>query len=131
MEQIVKRTGQPGLRFEGELLAESDGKWASGKEQNRWHNLRLFQTAEGKYLLAIEYKTIWEGELDNYWAGVADNIEELKDQLSYYEPTEHIMGFPPHPQYQERQANLINWIRRRFEMQISQIFDEAGLTEQI
>ncbi len=128
---LIKRTGESPLSFEGNILAESNGRWAGGKEQNRWHDVTLYETETHKYVLSIEYHTLWQGELDHYYAQFADSVEELKDLVRYYSPEEFVQGFPPHPHYSEKQANLLNWIRRRFDAQIAEIFNFEKFAEQI
>jgi hypothetical protein len=110
----IARTGLPALAFDGELLAESGGKVAAGKEQNRWHSLALYRTAGGRYVATVEYHTQWQGELDHT---VAEEIglESVADWFRGYNPTSHCQGFPRSPAYAERQAHLEGWLRQRYE----------------
>lgn len=61
----LRRTGQAPLRFQGELLAEADGEYESGRDFNRWHELTVYRTRGGKYVLRIAYRSAHQGELDN------------------------------------------------------------------
>lgn len=126
----LDRAGEPPLVFTGQIIAESKGKWAAGKEQNRWHDLCLYRTQGGKYVLEIYYQTHWEGELGHRTAFEVSGAEELTDVLRVYAPAQYVQGFPDHPQYEQKQHNLVSWIVRRYESQVSellgQVADEFG-----
>jgi hypothetical protein len=127
----LERTGQAPLSFEGALIAENEGKWAAGKEQNRWHDLRLYRTSGGKYVLQIEYCTQWQGELSYAQAEVVA-AENVTDALHEYCPPEHLQGFPRMQQYADRQSNLLEWIRQRYEKQVSELLSKIDeLSEKI
>lgn len=127
----LERTGERWLVFEGELIAQSDGQWAAGKEQNRWHDLRLYRTAGGRYVVHVIYRTKWEGELDYSWAEIA-TVDEFADVLRSYEPAINVQGFPDRPQYTTRQAALLAWIRRRYGAQVVDLLrDITPLDERV
>lgn len=118
--EVLERTGDAPLTFEGELIAESDGKFAAGKEQNRWHDIRLYKTAGGNYVLAVEFHTQWQGELPFFFA-TQTSPEGIVEELRMFDPCSPVMGFPPGPQYSDRQQNLMDWIEKRFRNQVSEI----------
>ena len=117
----LDRTGQAPLRFEGELLAESDGRIAAGRDHNRWHAIRIFRTAGGAYVVAVGYRTQWRGELDHDWVEAREAPADLADALRYYDPEGHVLGYPPGEQYAEKQAWLRADLRTRYEHQVSAI----------
>lgn len=104
-KHTIQRTGKAPLEFTGKQVAQSSGKWAAGREQNRWHDITVYQTAGGKYVAHIEYHTLWEGELGHSEAEVCD-AESVSYYLQDTIPALHVQGFPDKPEYAERQANL-------------------------
>jgi hypothetical protein len=127
MEPItLTRTGQPPLDFTGELVAESNGRVVANREQNRWHDLRLYRTAGGQYVLDITYRTEWVGEVSHHWAEIVEpDTDYLTTLLAGIDPCEHLQGFPDHPDFAHRQAKLEAWLRRRFEAQVSELIAQV------
>jgi hypothetical protein len=117
----LRRSGQPALRFQGELLAESDGAWHAGREQNRYHELAVYRTAGGKYVVAVGYRTRWQGETDHDSAEIVDAPTNVAGVLRDYDPTGHVGGFPAGPAYAEKQARLLADLRRRYDDQVSDV----------
>jgi hypothetical protein len=123
---LIQRTGDAPLKFEGELIAESDGKYAAGNDQNRWHNLRLYRTSKGNIVAECEYLTCWQGELGHQEAAALGSVAEAIEWFKGIIPATYVQGFPDKPEYQERQANLLNWIDKRLADQITEIAEEVG-----
>lgn len=117
----LSRSGRAPLTFTGELLAESDGERCAGKEQNRWHDLAVYRTTGGKYIVAIQYRTRWEGELSRDKVEISETAVAVACHLEEYNPTAAVRGFPAGDAYAERQARLLADIRQRYEAQVSEI----------
>lgn len=125
----LRRTGKPPLRFQGELLAEEEG---DGRDRTRWHSLRVYRTAGGRYVLHIEYTTRFQGESDYCAAWVLEDAVAVGKKLTEYDPTAHVAGFPPGEHYAEKQARLLADIRRRYEAQVSEILaSDPGFAEEV
>jgi hypothetical protein len=121
----LTRTGQAPLRFTGELLEESDGHIQGGKDHNRWHELAVYRTNGGSYVVRIAYKTIWQGELDREMAEIVGKPEAVAEVLRDYDPTSHVQGYPPGEHYAAKQARTLDDIRRRYDAQVSEILASA------
>ncbi len=121
----LTRTGTTPLRFTGETIARSDGQECQGKQQVRWHNLTLYRTEGGNYVLHVEYKTTWRGELGHSNA-LQVSPATVGEAIAGYDCTAYVQGFPPTPQHADRQANLLAWIRRMFDNQVSELLSAAG-----
>jgi hypothetical protein len=117
----LTRSGQPPLRFRGELLAESDGQRQANREHNRYHTVRIWRTVAGRYLLCIAYHTHFQGELDWQDAVALDTPGAVTDMLVGHEPCANLRGYPPGPDFAERQARLETDIRSRWEAQVSDL----------
>ena len=81
-EYTITRDGQRDLRFTGEKLADASNQWVAGKENNRWHELALYRTATGRYVLQEEYVTRWQGETGASNAVVCATAQEALDVLA-------------------------------------------------
>ena len=124
-EHRLERTGKPALVFTGGLLAESSGKWVSGKVQNRWHDLALYKTESGKYVAHVEYTTHWQGELGYSEAWVIDDPVDVPTEFDSIDPTAHVQGYPKHEQYREKQASLMGWIEKRYRHQVGELLAQV------
>ncbi len=123
-EFTLTRTGDSPLKFSGEKIAEANGRIRSGQEQNRWHEIRAYRTDGGKYVLEIQYCTCWQGEDGHSHVSVHDDPAALADELKSYYPLEHVLGFPPHPQFASKQARLEESLRLRWETVVSDLLGD-------
>lgn len=133
-EHIVPRTGQPPLRFTGELILEHSGSLYGGKDQNRYHEAYLYRTDSGRTVLHVAYVTHWGGEEPHYSAWVWDGHPtdaEVLDALQGYDPTEHVRGFPPGKHYEAKQERLMSDIKRRWDSLLSSFLLEGEFCEDI
>lgn len=80
-EIIVMRDGQKDLKFKGELLASASDRWIAGREQTRWTEIAVYKTESGKYVIAWESITLWQGELNSYRAKVCEFASETIAEL--------------------------------------------------
>lgn len=128
-EHTLPRTGQSPLRFQGVLLAECGGKWHAGQERNRWHNLAVYRTAGNQYVVAVGYRSCWQGELEHDTAEVVAEPKSVKVVLQEYQPGAHVLGFPDQEAYRDKQARLLADIRRRYESRVGAILDAPEFAE--
>lgn len=92
-EVRLDRTGEAPLAFRGSLVAEAaTGKWWQGVEQNRWHEVAVYRTAAGRYVLAVRYRTLWQGEADRARATVHRDVAGVEDELYGYPAAEDAAG---------------------------------------
>lgn len=120
----LTRTGQPPLAFAGELVAEASSKQHQGPLQNRWHEVAVYRTQGGKWVGAVAFRTVWQGEDDRHTAEVADTPAALVDLITTYDPTAEWEGYPDRPEYAERQARTQAAVRGGFERAVSEVFAE-------
>lgn len=125
----LPRTGDTPLTFSGELVADSDGQYAAGQNKNRWHELAVYRTTGGKYVVAIKYRTIWQGELDHDFAAVASDPKEAATLLREYDPTTYVVGYPIGEAYAEKQDRLMRDLTMRYQSQVSEVLSPAEFSE--
>jgi len=125
------RTGNAPLEFEGEKIAGVSGQHFRGKQRIRWHELALYRLADGRLVLSLRYRTQWEGEAETDEAHVCADQAELLQVLRGVDPADRVQGYPPHETYAAKQARLIEDLRLTCENLISDLLEEAGITERL
>lgn len=129
MESFTKvRTGKSPVTFAGERIAKSSGCVVRGRQQNRWHNLELFRTAAGVYVVVIEFQTCWQGEQNRSTVEVVNTAEEVVKALEQYDSTD---GFCPYPEYpgvagksnMTQNEKIAKDLRVRYQAQVSEILE--------
>jgi hypothetical protein len=77
----LTRDGQRDVRFEGWLLAEVDNETLRGERQWRWTELSLYKTKGGKFVLAIDGITQWQGK-DSHDVYICDSEKAVITALT-------------------------------------------------
>ena len=54
----IDRSGNVPLSFDGELISECIGRLRLNRSHNRYHDLAIYRTGEGRYIVAIQFKTL-------------------------------------------------------------------------
>lgn len=124
----LERTGLPPLSFEGQLLAEAEGQ---RRNENRWHEIRAYQTKGGRYVLEIVYRTQWQGETDHHWVIDAESPKALTEGVKEYNPVMYALGFPPGKQFEEKQQRMIAGLRMSLAVRISAVFRQIPGAEEV
>lgn len=127
----LERTGGAPVKFRGREIASADGERLNGRETNRWHELTIYRTDRGRYVLHIHYRTRWQGESDRHTVAVCPTPAEVIAALRSYSPTEHVGGFPPHEVYRERQTRLEREITTQYESLVASLLAKAGFAETV
>lgn len=117
-EIIVKRDGEKDLRFNGVALASVSNRWVAGQEQTRWTEITVYQTESGKYVIAWEFITLWQGEENSYRAKVCERVAEV---------TAELMGNNPEGQafFSDMAKELIGELAKSNEEFREQLFEEV------
>jgi hypothetical protein len=120
----LERPGDRPLTFTGEMLAESEGRVRRGKENTRWHDVRVYRTAGGTFVVEIAYTTEWKGEEGHRLVRTAGTAEAVHEILSTYEPLAHVVGYPPGETYAEKQRRLELAIVSQYRAQVGELLAE-------
>lgn len=126
-EYTLTRTGQAPLHFTGEILADEDSRLTAGRENNRWHEMRVYRTKGGNYVVEVIYRTQWQGEEDYFWAleAAAASSVEMRLREILCEINDPVKGFPLGQQYEEKQARLLHDLQQRFEVLTSDVLGSS------
>ena len=127
----LQRSGNAPLTFSGERIAAQDGRLQFGKEHNRYHDLAIYRTGEGKYIVAIKFMTLWQGESDHASAYVCDSPVDAGNVCRDYDPTLHVGGFPPSDKYGDRQIRLMADVRARYDEQVRELLNLDVFVENV
>ena len=121
----IPRSGLPPLRFQGELLAESDGSCYAGQDRLRYHDIAVYRTDGGQYVVHIAYCTRFQGEVGDDQAEIVTEPQGVSDVLADYRPEVRVQGYPPGDHFTAKQARLVQDICARYVSQVSDILQVA------
>jgi hypothetical protein len=131
-EMTLERTGQRPLAFEGEEITSASSRIVAGKECHRWHQVNVYKTKGGKVVVAVAYRTCWKGELEYQDAVVLDGVDEAATFMeNYIPPNTGTVGYPPVPQFAERQARLLADLDRAWKELVGEVTTKIGAVERI
>lgn len=123
MEFKVQRTGKSPLAFDGEKIAEATTQNLRSKEQSRWYEIAIYEC--DKYLIAaVVFESCWQGETPFYWAEVFSSMAEVSRWLSSLNAIPPRIGWPPRPEYDERQRLLIEDLNSQYRYAVSEVLRE-------
>lgn len=117
----LPRTGDSPLRFQGELLAEAGGPRFNGQDINRFHVLQIYRSDGGRFVVAIEFVSRWQGEAGANEAHVCRSGDDVRRVLREYEPIGDRVGFPDKPEFADRQRRLTTAIREQYDACVSEL----------
>lgn len=118
---VLKRSGKPPLVFRGTLLVDLSGPTNTKDRRTRWHDLRLYRTETGRYVIEICFQTSWPRETGLYQAHLLENLTAVKESLLAYDPLQHRVGWPELPEYEKRQKTLEALIRQEYADRVGEL----------
>lgn len=134
---VLPRSGLSAASFQGELLAEVVGPPEAKRRKNviiRYHELQLYRTDQGKYVVAIGFRTELPQESNQDSVYVCDTQAEVEALLigdQGYDPCQFLEGFPPWDKFKERQERLEMRVTEEFESRVGQLLASAGFVEEL
>jgi hypothetical protein len=127
----LTRTGDAPLVFSGRVLADVSSKQLGEGDVPRWHDLAIYETAAGQYVVAIGYRTTSKGETGRDTLAVVVDRSELRDALKRYDPVAHVPGASSGPPLADKQARLVTMMRQQWESLITLALTEVDLEERV
>lgn len=116
----LTRTGYPPLRFQGELIAESDTEQTQAL---RWYKAEIYRAENGSLVVTVGFRTNWEGEAEHDWVAVCETPAIAAETLRTYDVLPPGRGYPPSEQYRDRQEKLRSHLQRDYDAMISDLLD--------
>lgn len=126
-EFTVPRFAAAPLAFSGKLLVSVSGQQTRpGKTNVRWHEIDLYATDSGKYVVAIRFRCDTRHDDPYDEAEVLTSPEAVVEFLTTFDPVEAVRGWPNqgHEQQDER---LREALTNSFDRLVSQVL--AGRNE--
>ncbi len=117
----LSRSGRAPLQFTGMVIAKASSQQYQGPCQSRWHELTVYRHADLRLVLAIGYRTQWQGEMDRDEAIICADDAALRDSLAAIDPLADIIGFPPGHQFDEKRAYIEKQLRQCWDAAISEL----------
>lgn len=96
----LRRAGHAPLVFTGIKIASassfqsSEGIPSMRKALSRWHEVDVYESSAGLYVLGIAFRSTWIGEPEHYDAVTFRDLAELLAWLEAVDPCAHIVGVP-------------------------------------
>ena len=120
-EYLVPRFSDAPLAFSGELLATVSGQNTRPEKTNkRWHEIDLFRTDSGKFVVAVRFRceTSFDDPYDD--AEALDSSEVVVRFLNEFDPCEHIRGWP-RPSHAQQDDRLRDALTNSFDRLVAQL----------
>lgn len=102
----LPRTGAAPLRFAGDLLADVSTHNGDRGRFQRWHEIAVYQTEAGKFVLWIGYQSDFEQGRDVQTATVCDSPDAVRLALAEHDPLARFIGYSSGRQFDERQDRV-------------------------
>ena len=115
---VLERTGMRPVQFEGELLNKTSTDRAGGQDRSRWHEIALYLTESGDYVLDVVYCTQWQGEIEHHEVIGPTSLEDIDYELRTINPAAHM-----HTMANDEKANVrAGILAHAFMAAISEVF---------
>lgn len=116
------RTGDQALAFQGRLIAEACGTNINGRDRDRAHDVRVYQTVGGTYLVEIIYWSTWKGEPECRTVIAAGREPaRVAAVLRTHDPLKPVLGYPPAERFRQKQERLLARIRADYATRVSDV----------
>jgi hypothetical protein len=130
MRITVTKTGETPRTFEGKPLGEWSSKARFGEDKYiRFHVVKAYQSKKGM-IVAIEYHTTCTNEFphSDYFILGDRSISEV---LSQYDPIAHLVGYPDHDRFAEKQSILEDRVKGCWLWLCSQVYEGLGVESEL
>ena len=129
----LDRTGQTPLRFTGDLIYEtSSHDPVSGTLHERWHEVRVYRTKAGKWIVAITFCTTFANEHETCTVTVCPDQAAIVGPLTGYDPVASIIGHPiGSTNFERKNAAVQVAVRDGYRACASAVFAKLGMIEDV
>ncbi len=120
----LKRTGFPGLTFNGEILAQQPGVDLPEKSGQRHHDITVYRTDDARLIVAISFHTSHLGEVADSIVEEVDDLTQLEETLSLYNPEIHFDA-ESQTRKTENASAISRELTRRYDLQVNAVLQDA------
>ncbi len=125
----LRRTGQPPLAFQGELVSYAGGRLDKPRERSRWHEIGIWRAVEGDYVVKVSYLSTWPGEAPLETVETRSDAHGVIELLSNFDCTAPVKGFPLQPEFAARQQQLLAEIRAAYVQVVGAVLDHDDFAD--
>lgn len=129
-EYTLRPSGKRPISFRGEEVTSGSSRRRPEKD-NRWHDISIFETMAGTFVLLIEFHSQWEGELGRTWVESLAGPDAVGDTLERFDPVPEGIGFPPSSSYDEKRQRMAADLRIRFQDLVAELLEDLPGCEQV
>lgn len=126
----IERSGLPPLEFSGRSLAHSQGCRDNPVTLGRWHDIHVYQADDGQYIVNVQFHSPLETEMSDSIADAVDELADVDDLLSLYDPTERldreVLGSA-----MPKVSLAVTAMVRAFDQQVTTVLNEINFSQQI
>lgn len=119
MEQVsLSPTGMAAVEFFGDLLIGIQGDDSDSHTGGRWHDISIYKTDTGSMATCIAYRTQVPAESDQCHVDMADDVADVDNVLSLYEPGQHIVMEEGHAR-----NRAVDAVIRHYDLQVTEVLE--------
>lgn len=127
----VTRSGSAPLTFEGDLISQASGRAYTDKRITRWHEIDLYRTRTGRYIVSIRFRCETRHDDPYDEAEVFDTAEQVVEFLEEYNPIERVRGWTLE-KHAENDRRLRKALVNNFERIVSDVLaDQPAFAESV
>ncbi len=125
-DHVLPRSGRAPLAFRGRLVARADSQTEGGEERS--HLLALYQTAAGRWVAEVRYRTTHRHDTPSSWAADYDRLEEAVAVLRDWDPRQDPRPFPAGEKWRRRAEPILEDLERRFDEALGRLLEDLPET---
>lgn len=91
---ILPRMGEAPVSFDGRIIGKGSSRTRKGFLDRQWHDVALYETNGGTFILYIAYRTNGYMESDVYDVFTFDTTDAARQMLLAYDPLQYSIGLP-------------------------------------
>lgn len=123
-EFLLDRDGDAPLAFAGEVVAEA---WSGHTDVDlRHHDLRLYRTRGGQYVLETVFVSRHRGEGARRTAVICGDAAAVRAAVRAHPTCPPGVGYPPGPAYEDRQRRMAADLAARYARAVTELFAPLG-----
>ena len=129
----LDRTGQPPVRFTGDLMFEkSSHDPVTGPLHERWHEVRVYRTKAGNWIVSIQFRTTFASERETSTVAICTDKAGMVLPLTSFDPVASIIGHPVgSTNFERKNAAIHVAVRDSYRACVSAVFEQLGMIEEV
>lgn len=127
----LERTGQRALSFTGTVVASASTRVEGWRGRQRWHEVTVYRTEGGAWVLQVAFRSEWPRELARDAASAHDTPEAVEAALLQADAGADVTGFPEGAQFERKKARDVERTRAAWQRAVSAVLDRIEAPERV